>query len=107
MKNSENNNNEKIRLGDYNTLKVVKQVDFGMYLDGGDTGDILLPTRYVPQGLNIGDEIEVFLYLDQDEKIIATTLKPLAKVGDFAYLEVLIFACLIASFISTLSIVKC
>ncbi|MDY3846804.1 MAG: S1-like domain-containing RNA-binding protein [Prevotella sp.] len=88
MKNSENNNNEKIRLGDYNTLKVVKQVDFGMYLDGGDTGDILLPTRYVPQGLNIGDEIEVFLYLDQDEKIIATTLKPLAKVGDFAYLEV-------------------
>ena len=59
-----------------------------MYLDGGVEGEILLPTRYVPEGCVIGDELDVFLYLDQDEKIIATTLQPLAKVGDFACLEV-------------------
>ena len=79
---------EKLKLGDYNRLKVVKKVDFGMYLDGGVEGEILLPTRYVPEGCAIGDELDVFLYLDQDEKIIATTLQPLAKVGDFACLEV-------------------
>lgn len=77
-----------LKLGEYNNLKVVKSVDFGMYLDGGDEGEILLPSRYVPEGLKIGDELEVFIYLDQDERPVATTLKPLAKVGDFAYLEV-------------------
>lgn len=76
-----------IKLGDYNTLRIVKRVDFGLYLDGDDEGDILLPKRYVPQGVRIGDEIEVFIYLDQDEKLIATTEKPLAKVGEFAWLE--------------------
>ena len=79
---------KKITLGAYNLLKVVKKVDFGMYLDGGVEGEILLPTRYVPEGCKIGDELNVFLYLAQDEKIIATTLEPLAKVGDFACLEV-------------------
>ncbi len=79
---------EKIKLGDYNTLTVVKTVDFGMYLDGGKAGEILLPARYVPEGTEVGDELEVFIYLDQDERIIATTEKPIAKVGDFAYLEV-------------------
>lgn len=77
-----------IKLGDYNTLRIVKSVDFGLYLDGGDAGEILLPTRYVPQNTKVGDELEVFIYLDQDEKLIATTLHPLAKVGDIAYLEV-------------------
>jgi predicted RNA-binding protein (virulence factor B family) len=76
-----------IKLGDYNTLRIVKRVDFGLYLDGDDEGEILLPKRYVPQGVRIGDEIEVFIYLDQDEKLIATTEKPLAKVGEFAWLE--------------------
>ena len=76
-----------IKLGDYNTLRIVKRVDFGLYLDGGDDGEILLPARYVPEGFSIGDKIEVFLYLDQDERIIATTLRPLAKVGEFAWLE--------------------
>ena len=76
-----------IKLGDYNTLRIVKSVDFGLYLDGGDEGEILLPNRYVPKNAKIGDEIEVFIYLDQDEKLIATTLKPLAKVGEFAWLE--------------------
>lgn len=77
-----------IKLGDYNHLKVTKSVDFGMYLDGGDEGEILLPTRYIPEGCKVGDELDVFIYLDQDERPVATTLTPLAKVGEFAYLEV-------------------
>lgn len=76
-----------IKLGDYNTLKIVKRVDFGLYLDGGDDGEILLPSRYVPDGIAIGQQLEVFIYLDQDEKLVATTLHPLAKVGEFAWLE--------------------
>ena len=76
-----------IKLGDYNTLRVVKHVDFGVYLDGGDDGEILLPRRYVPEGLAVGTDIEVFIYLDQDEKLVATTQRPLAKVGEFAWLE--------------------
>lgn len=77
-----------IKLGQINTLKVVKTVDFGMYLDGGDEGEILLPTRYVPEGCKPGDTLDVFIYLDQDERPIATTQTPKAMVGDFAYLEV-------------------
>lgn len=79
---------ERIKLGEYNLLKVVKEVDFGLYLDGGDEGEILLPARYVPKGVKPGDEINVFIYLDQDERPVATTLTPLAKAGDFACLEV-------------------
>lgn len=71
-----------------NHMKVVRKADFGLYLDGGPTGDILLPNRYVPKGTKIGDELDVFLYLDQEERPIATTQKPLAMVGDFAHLEV-------------------
>lgn len=77
-----------IKLGDYNRMTVVKQVDFGMYLDGGDEGEVLLPSRYVPEGCKPGDELDVFVYLDNEERLVATTLTPLAKVGDFAYLEV-------------------
>lgn len=77
-----------IRLGDYNQLKVTKKVDFGIYLDGGDEGEILLPSRYVPEGCKVGDELTVFIYLDQDERPVATTKQPLAKVGDFACLRV-------------------
>ena len=76
-----------IKLGDYNTLSVVKAVDFGLYLDGGESGEILLPSRYVPAGTKPGDELEVFIYLDQDERLVATTEHPLAKVGQFAWLE--------------------
>ena len=76
----------KLKLGDYNRLKIVKRVDFGLYLDGGPEGEVLLPKRYVPQGANIGDEIEVFLYLDIDERLVATTEHPVAKVGEFACL---------------------
>lgn len=77
-----------IELGKFNTLEVVKQVDFGMYLDGGEEGEILLPSRYVPEDCEIGDWLNVFLYLDIDERLIATTLTPLVQVGEFACLEV-------------------
>lgn len=77
-----------IELGKFNQLEVVKQVDFGMYLDGGEEGEILLPTRYVPEDCKLGDWLNVFLYLDNEERLIATTLRPLVQVGEFACLEV-------------------
>ncbi len=77
-----------IKLGRFNQLEVVKEVDFGVYLDGGDSGEILLPTRYVPEECKPGDLLNVFIYLDNEERLIATTLTPLAQVGQFAYLEV-------------------
>lgn len=80
--------NMSIELGKFNTLEVVKEVDFGVYLDGGDQGEILLPTRYVPEECAVGDWLRVFLYLDIEERLIATTLTPLVQVGEFACLEV-------------------
>ena len=77
-----------IGLGKLNQLEVVKEVDFGLYLDGGEEGEILLPTRYVSEGCQVGDMLNVFLYLDIDERLIATTLTPLVQVGQFACLEV-------------------
>lgn len=77
-----------IELGKYNQLKIVKEVDFGLYLDGGEEGEILLPARYVPYNYEIGQEIEVFIYLDNEERLVATTLKPYVQVGEFAYLQV-------------------
>lgn len=77
-----------IELGKYNQLEVVKKVDFGLYLDGGDDGEILLPSRYVPEGTKVGDMLNVFIYLDNEERLVATTLDPYAQVGQFAYLEV-------------------
>ena len=79
---------KKILLGQRNLLKAAWKVDFGMYLEGDEEGKILLPTRYVPEDLEVGDEIEVFVYLDNEERRVATTLEPKAMVGDFAYLEV-------------------
>lgn len=77
-----------IELGKFNVLEVVKEVDFGVYLDGEEEGEILLPTRYVPKNCNIGDFLNVFLYLDNEERLIATTLTPFVQVGQFACLEV-------------------
>ncbi|MBR5204097.1 MAG: GntR family transcriptional regulator [Bacteroidaceae bacterium] len=75
-------------LGKYNQLEVVKEVDFGVYLNGGDDGEILLPSRYVPEGCKPGDMLNVFIYLDNEERLIATTLQPKVQVGEFACLEV-------------------
>ncbi len=77
-----------VKLGKYNQLTVVKTVDFGLCLDGGDDGEILLPKRYVPEGCRPGDVLNVFIYLDNEERLVATTLEPLVQVGGFACLEV-------------------
>lgn len=77
-------------IGRFNSLQVVKHTDFGLYLDGGADGEILLPKRYVPKDepCEAGDWLNVFIYLDSDDRPIATTLKPKAQVGDFASLKV-------------------
>ncbi|MEX1002158.1 MAG: S1-like domain-containing RNA-binding protein [Crocinitomicaceae bacterium] len=78
-----------VEIGKTNTLRVVKEVDFGLYLDGGEEqGEILLPTRYIPEGAEVDHFIDVFIYLDSEDRIIATTEVPYAEVGDFAYLKV-------------------
>lgn len=77
-----------VKLGKYNQLEVVKEVDFGVYLDGGEGEEILLPARYVPEGCKPGEVLNVFIYLDNEERLVATTLDPLVQVGQFAYLEV-------------------
>jgi len=77
-----------IRLGKHNDMTVLREVDFGVYLDGGEVGDILLPKRYVPEGTQVGDVVHVFLYLDSEERLVATTEKPLVEVNQFAYLTV-------------------
>lgn len=77
----------RLELGHFNHLTVARRADHGLYLSGGPE-DILLPNKYVPEGTDIGDEIDVFLYLDSEERLIATTEKPLAEVGDFAWLRV-------------------
>lgn len=75
-------------LGKLNTLTVLKKLDFGIYLDGGDLEEILLPRRYVPEGCSVGDELEVFVYLDSEDMLIATTETPKAQVGECAFLKV-------------------
>ncbi|WP_409319291.1 S1 RNA-binding domain-containing protein [Pseudomonas sp. KCJK9016] len=77
-------------VGRYNSLQVVKHTNFGLYLDGGSDGEILLPNRYIPKDIPSEDEdwLNVFVYLDSDDKLIATTEKPKVQVGEFASLKV-------------------
>ncbi|SEK55896.1 hypothetical protein SAMN04487910_0817 [Aquimarina amphilecti] len=76
-----------LKLGEYNTLEFVRERDQGVYLSDDDGNEVLLPNKYVPNQFMIRDEIKVFLYLDHDERIVATTLEPYAKVNSFAYLK--------------------
>lgn len=75
-----------IRIGEYNRLKVKKETDFGVFLEDGEL-EILLPKRYVPRGTKPGDELEVFLYHDSENRLIATTDKPLGIVGDILMMK--------------------
>jgi predicted RNA-binding protein (virulence factor B family) len=76
-------------IGKYNCLTILREAEHGLYLDGGEKhGDILLPRRYAAKNMKPGDTAEVFIYLDSEERLIATTEKPLAQVGDFTYLKV-------------------
>jgi uncharacterized protein len=78
---------ETIKAGTWNTLKVVKHVDFGLYLDGGEEGEILLPKRVAPEDAQPGDELRVFIYHDSDNRIIATTQTPKGVLGDIVALK--------------------
>lgn len=77
-----------IKLGDYNTLRITRFTDHGAYLDGGQVGELLMPKAYVRREMRPGDEVRVFVYLDQSERLVGTTEQPLARVGQFACLRV-------------------
>jgi predicted RNA-binding protein (virulence factor B family) len=72
----------------FNRLHITKIVEFGVYLHGDDLGEILLPMKWVPDNCKPDDEVEVFVYYDSSDRLIATTMKPYAVVGDFAFLKV-------------------
>ena len=76
-------------VGKFNKLQVVKEVDFGVYLDGGELDTIFLPQRYVPEVCEIGDWVEVFLYFDSEDLLIATTETPKVEVGRCEMLKVI------------------
>lgn len=77
-----------IKIGNYNNLRIARFVDFGAYLADDDNNEVLLPARYVPEDAAIGDEIEVFVYTDSEDRIVAVTDRPFAQVGEFAFLQV-------------------
>ncbi len=75
-----------LKIGNYNDLVVGKSVEFGLYLNH-EEGEILLPEKYVPDNINLGDTINVFVYTDSEDRLVATTIKPAGIVGDFVFLE--------------------
>ncbi len=77
-----------VEIGKINNLQVVKSLDHGIYLDGGDLGEILMPSRYVPENCEVGDTLEVFIYLDSADLLLATTETPYVMVDECAYLKV-------------------
>jgi len=76
------------QIGQINRLKVIRETPNGLYLDGEDLGEILMPQKFVTDHIHSAGEAEVFVYTDSEDRLVATTEKPLAKVGDFAYLTV-------------------
>ncbi len=76
-----------MQIGEFHELEVVKEVDFGVYLDS-ERGEILLPTKYLPEDLKVGQYINVFIYKDSEDRLIATTLAPYGKLNEFVALEV-------------------
>jgi len=78
-----------VQIGKINRLKVLRRVSIGYYLDGDTLGDLLLPKRYATTDLNENDELDVFVYLDSEDRLIATTEIPYAVIGDFAMLKVI------------------
>ncbi|KTD54933.1 RNA-binding protein [Legionella sainthelensi] len=78
-----------IKVGQFNKLKMVREVPFGVYLQGGEWGEILLPNKSVPKNALVGDVLDVFVYFDSEDKIIATTARPHARLGSCAFLKVI------------------
>lgn len=75
-----------VNIGQMNQLKILKRTIYGLFLDGEDLGEILLPKRFVPEDFTVGETLDVFLYLDSEDRLVATTQQPYAMVGEFAYL---------------------
>ncbi|WP_272022412.1 S1 RNA-binding domain-containing protein [Olleya namhaensis] len=76
-----------IQIGEFNTLEILRDTEPGLFLGDADNNEVLLPNRYVPEHFEIGDKIEVFVYLDNDERLIATTTEPFIINGEFAVLR--------------------
>ncbi len=74
-----------LELGTYNTLRILRETDPGLYLGDEDGNEVLLPHKYKPEQYEVGDEIVVFVYLDNEERPIATTLKPVMTRNEFGY----------------------
>jgi hypothetical protein len=77
-----------LKIGQINTLTVLKHVDFGLYLDGDEGGEILLPRKYIKENCQPGDSLDVFICYDSEDRLMATTETPKAQVGEFATLKV-------------------
>lgn len=76
-----------IQIGKYHNLIIAREAPPGLYLRDAEENEILLPNKYIPENFALGDEIEVFVYLDHEERPVATTLKPFVKLDEFAYLR--------------------
>ncbi|PWJ43850.1 CvfB family protein [Sediminitomix flava] len=77
-----------IEIGKYQTLEILRDTDYGLFLGDDEGNDVLLPNKYVPENVVVGDDIEVFVYLDHSERPVATTLTPKMILGEIGYLEV-------------------
>ena len=76
-----------IEIGYTNKMQVLRQSDNGIYLNGEDLGEILMPKRYVTPDMKVGSEVEAFVYTDSEDRLVAITDVPVAHVGQFAWLE--------------------
>ena len=76
-----------IKIGEYNTLEILRHTDPGLFLGDNEDNEVLLPNRYVPEVFEIGEKLEVFVYLDNSERLVAVTDKPYIHVGEFALLR--------------------
>ena len=78
-----------IRIGDYNTLEIIRESEQGIYLSDDEDNQVLLPNRYVPEAFKIWEKLEVFVYLDNEERLVAVTDEPYILRGDFALLRLI------------------
>jgi len=76
-----------IKIGEYNTLTILRSTEPGLFLGDDEDNDVLLPNRYVPENFEIGEKLDVFVYLDNEERLVATTDKPYITENEFAVLR--------------------